>query len=168
MSKSQQMLQSDCRYIEAGAINVPEKPRWVATVAASGIVVTIYDGVRKIGGITHYTHPIRSKGMSNPRFAAPAIVGLVRKLESRGCHRARMEVHFYGAAENNTCARYDGEISKKNIQVGEEVLQKLNIVLSGKDVGGIRARKIMFNSQTGETVVARVNNVRSDDWYPAI
>lgn len=168
MSKSQQIVQGDCIHMEAGAITVPEKASWVATVAASGIVVTMYDNVRKVGGITHYTHPIRQKGLSNPRFAAPAIVGLVQKLEARGCKKASLEVHFYGAADNYIAPRYTANISQKNIEIGEEVLQKLNMKLNCKDIGGNRARKIMFNSLTGETVVAKVNKVRSEDWYPLI
>lgn len=168
MSRSQQITQGDCCYMEAGAINVPEKPVWVATVAASGIVVTIYDSIRKLGGITHYTHPIRQNGLSNPRFAAPAIVGLVQKLEARGCRKNSMEVNFYGAAENHVAPRYKIGLSKQNIEVGEEILEKLDMSLNSKDTGGKRARKIMFNPVTGETVVAKVNNVRSDDWYPLL
>lgn len=168
MSKSRQVMHGECRYVDAGSVNVPEKPMWIATVVASGVVVTIYDAIRKVGGITHYTHPIRKNGLSTARFAAPAIVGLVKKMESRGCNRSQMEVNFYGAAENNIAPRYNPGLSNKNVTVGEEVLQKLNISLTGKDIGGKRARKIMFNSETGETVVAKVNKVRSEDWYPLI
>lgn len=168
MSKSQQMVHGDCCYMDAGAITIPEKPTWIATVAASGIVVTVYDSIRKLGGVTHYTHPIRQKGLSSPRFAAPAIVGLVRKLEAKGCKKESMEVHFYGAADNNIAPRYKSGFSQKNVEVGEEVLKKLNMSINCRDIGGRRARKIMFNSTTGETVVAKVNKVRSEDWYPLI
>lgn len=153
-------------YLQPGYVSVPAEPTRLAAVAASGVVVTLYDAGRRLGGMGHYIRPIREAGLSTSVFAAPAIVALAEMLFAAGCAASELEAYIYGGAENPQARRYVPGLGRENVRIGEEVLGRLGIALTGRDVGGIMARKIVFHSTTGETVVARVERVRESDWYP--
>ncbi|WP_045217174.1 chemotaxis protein CheD [Desulfonatronovibrio magnus] len=159
-------IQTSDYYLHPGYVSVPAEPTRLAAVAASGVVVTLYDAGRRCGGMGHYIRPIRQDGLSTTVFAAPAIVVMAKMLFAAGCEAGNLTAYIFGGAENPGAGRYVPGLGQENVQVGEEVLDRLGIALTGKDVGGTMARKILFHSATGETVVARVEKVRETDWYP--
>lgn len=153
-------------FLEPGYVCVPYEPMQLAAVVASGVVVTIFNRKTHRGGMSVYTHPKRVKGNSTAVFAAPAISALVQMFTSGGDDPKDLEAHLCGGAINKESMDYVPLQSEENIRIGEEVLKKLNVELSGKDSGGIRGRKVVFHSGTGEIVTAKVSNIRRTDWYP--
>lgn len=153
--------------VEPGYVNVPAKPSRLFTVTASGVAVTLYDKKRKLGGMNHYIFPYREPGgPSTARFACPAVVALVKMLLDSGSEIEDLEAQMYGGADNPEAMGFVEGQSKDNVRVGLEVLHKFKIKHIFQDTGGSRGRKVLFNTHTGETVVAKVDNVRSSDWYP--
>ena len=159
-------IQTDSYLVNPGYICFPPRPARLAVVVTSGVVVTMYDPDLQRGGISHYFRPIRENNMSTAIFAAPAICALARMMTGIGSVLEDIDAHLYGGAENPRAPGFIPDMASRNVQIGEEILQKLGIPLSRKEVGGTKPRKILFHSQTGETVVARVNLVRTTDWYP--
>ena len=76
--------------------------------------------------------------------------------------------HMYGGAENPKVKGYVKGLAKRNIQAGIELLEKKKIHNAGMDIGGEKGRKIIFNPLTGESILAKVNRIRSTDWYPPV
>ena len=144
---------------------VPYEPTRIATVVSSGVAVTMYDKKRNFGGMAHFFRPYRENGLSNSKFAAPSIVSLYQMISKRGSTPYDLEAYLYGGAENYKSNRFNESISRNNITVGIEILDKLKIPIIGKDVGGNRGRKIVFHTGTGEVVVAKVDRIRESDWY---
>lgn len=155
-------------FVQPGYVLVPAREMQLATVVTSGIAVTLFDETKKSGGLGHYIRPLREAGLSTAMFAAPAIVSLLEMLLSRGAQKELLEAHLYGGATNPGSSRYEKGLAEKNVEIGIEVLTRLKVRLASQDTGGQRARKLIFNSGTGEFVVARVDNVREADWYPEI
>lgn len=153
-------------FLQPGYLCVPPEPTRLAVVASSGIALTLFDAERKRGGMGHYIRPRRERGASTTHFAAPAIVSLVEMMRHGGAVPGALEAHIYGGAVSPDAGIQDAAISAENVKVAEELLEKLRIPLAGKDVGGTRGRKILFNTGTGEVVVARVERIRASDWYP--
>lgn len=153
-------------FLQPGYLCVPPEPTRLSVVAASGIALTLFDPQRKRGGMGHYIRPRRERGASTTHFAAPAIVSLVEMMGHAGSEPTALEAHIYGGAVSPDAGPHDTAVSAENIQVAEELLEKLRIPLAGKDVGGTRGRKILFHTGTGEVVVARVERIRASDWYP--
>lgn len=153
-------------FLQPGYLCVPPEPTRLAVVVASGVALTLFDPARKRGGMGHYIRPRRERGASTTHFAAPAIVSLVEMMTEAGTEPPALEAHIYGGAVGGDASARDARISAENIKVAEELLAKLAIPIAGRDVGGARARKILFNTGTGEVVVARVERVRASDWYP--
>lgn len=153
-------------FLQPGYLCVPPEPTRLAVVVASGVALTLFDPARKRGGMGHYIRPRRERGASTTHFAAPAIVSLVEMMTEPGAEPPALEAHIYGGAVGAEAGAQDAWISSENVKVAEELLSKLGIPITGKDVGGARGRKILFNTGTGEVVVARVERLRASDWYP--
>ncbi len=138
-------------------------------VVGSSVTVTLYDRRRRLGGMTHYTRPLRpSPEMSTPFFAAPAIIWLARQFLDSGSQSADMEAQLIGGASDPSHPDYVPGLHDHNVAVGLEILQKLKIWISTMDVGGDRGRKVVFNPVTGESAIARVIAIRQVDWYPPL
>ncbi|MFH1139509.1 MAG: chemotaxis protein CheD [Pseudomonadota bacterium] len=151
-------------FLEPGHVYLPAKPTQICAVVGYGVVVTVYDQGRRQGGMCHYLYPFRkSKKESTALFAGPAIVALVKMFFEAGAAPAELEAHLFGGAWE-TGAEAPREWAEKNVTVGVEILGKLGVNISGRDVGGQRGRKIVFNSDTGETAILKVNRLRSTDW----
>jgi Chemotaxis protein; stimulates methylation of MCP proteins len=138
----------------------------LCTVIASGVAVTMYDRRQCFGGVGHYSYPFRAGRGSTPDFAAPALVGLIRMFEKAGSDRRNLETYMYGGADNPDAPGYASCRGLTNMRVGYEILGKLGVRIAGSDMGGRFARKLIFYTGTGESVLAKVNDVGLEDWYP--
>jgi chemotaxis protein CheD len=153
-------------FLPPGSLCLPRESSRLCTVVASGVAVTIFDRERRMGGMGHYFHPKRLNGDSTPVFAAPALVELVRMFRDRGSRPAALETYLYGGSDNPGVPGFDPGRSMLNVRVGFEILEKLGVKIAGTDVGGRFARKLVFCSATGQSIMARVLRVRGADWYP--
>ncbi|WP_027189307.1 chemotaxis protein CheD [Paucidesulfovibrio longus] len=151
----------------AGCICLPSKAAKICAVVGSGAVVAVWDRRRRRGGMTHYARPYREPGgRSTAMYAAPAIVTLVRMLLDSGSSPADLETHLFGGASNRKVEGFREGLGEDNVKVGLEILEKLRIRGVQRDVGGTRGRKVVFNTGTGEVVLAKVERIRASDWYP--
>ena len=116
----------------------------------------------------HYLHARRPRGVSNPRFAAPALASLVDLFRREGSRLEDLETFLYGGAENPDAPGFDAGRGAQNVQIGLEILDRLGVPAAGTDAGGRWGRKVAFFTATGEAVTARVTAVRAEDWYPPI
>lgn len=152
--------------LHPGYVCAPEVATKLCAVATSGVAVTVYDRHRKRGGMGYYLYPRRRRGQSTALFAAPAIVSLVEAFLGRGSRPEHLEAALYGGAENPAAPRYEPGRGLSNVAAARDVLRKLGLPPATLDTGGHRGRKIAFLTATGETLVAHVQAVRADDWYP--
>lgn len=156
-------------YIKPGFICFPGEPTRIYAVVGASIVVTVFDNYLKCGGMNHYTRPVRkSSGQSTPVYACPAIIGLLNIFFEAGSKPENLEAHIYGGAENSKVEGYINGLNERNIQVGHEILALKNIRIAGKDTGGNRGRKIVFDTFSGEAIIAKVDKIRDLDWYPGV
>ncbi|MCC8189900.1 MAG: chemotaxis protein CheD [Planctomycetes bacterium] len=154
-------------YLGPGFLCLPSLPTRLCTVIASGVAVTIYDRVQGFGGIGHYSHPFRQGYGSTADFAAPALVGLVRMFRAAGSCPRHLETHLYGGADNPAAPGCDPGRGRRNATIGREILEKLGVPIVGADTGGRFARKLVFYTGTGESMLAKVVDLDWENWYPA-
>ncbi|MCB2189513.1 MAG: chemotaxis protein CheD [Deltaproteobacteria bacterium] len=155
-------------FVEPGYVCLPARPGRLWSVVASGVIVTIFDRLKRRGGMGHYLRPFRQGGSSTTFFAAPAIVSLVRMFEETGTPVRDLEAHLCGGAINPAATGYEIGQAENNVAAGRQLLAKLGVNLGGEDVGGGEARKIVFDAVTGQIVIAKVPRVRESDWYPPL
>lgn len=149
-----------------GFLCLPTQPTRLCTVIASGIAVTVFDRKQSLGGVGHYSHPFRQDGLSTPDFAAPALVGLIRMFTKAGSNPKHLETYLYGGADNPDAPHFPGLRGITNLRAGKEILAKLGIRIAGSDVGGRFARKLVFYTGTGEAMLAKIDDLDINHWYP--
>jgi chemotaxis protein CheD len=117
--------------------------------------------------MAYFTDPRRVKGgRSTTRYAAPAIVALQQLLGELGSRPRDLEAQVVGGSTDPTAGPARSRLCQDNVQVAFELLERQGLRVVGQDVLGERGRKIVFNTATGETVVAKVDRIRLQDWYP--
>jgi chemotaxis protein CheD len=151
-------------YINAGSVFVPGRASAIRTVVTFGVVVTVFHAKKRKGGLAHFIFPKRStQGDSNALYCAPALVTLIKSFKDLG-PVSELEVHLIGGAHYRGAQNVIRKCASENIEVAKEVLALLGVRHYEQDLGGKRARRMMFNTFTGELAVARVDQVRREDW----
>lgn len=164
-----QRSEPDRTFIKAGFGYVPATPAKLWSVVGSSMVVTLFDRSLKVGGMAHYCRPYRQHDKpSTTQYAAPALFWLIRQMMFRGAKKEHIQAQLIGGAFNKDLGDEEPDLHECNIKVGMEILRKEDLKLTTVDVGGDRGRKIMFNTATGESLIAHVANIRQSDWYPQL
>jgi chemotaxis protein CheD len=158
------MTPSTSRYIGPGFVEAPMEPQLLMSVVTWGVCLTVYFPRLKQGGMACFLYPKRSHPHErSPLFAAPAVVSLVRHFQAIA-GREHMEITLIGGAAYEGCSKHLRDIAQMNLENTREILRHLGVKNWDEDVGGRRARRVLFHTGTGELVVARVDQVRKEDW----
>lgn len=159
----------DKSYVKPGFGFLPVSASKLWTVVGSSVAVTMYDRKLGIGGMSHYYKSYLVEGQpASTMFAAPSICWLYQQMKKRGSQAENIEVQLFGGAVNPKHANFHSNTHTDNVKAGMEYLHKLRLNIATVDVGGLRGRKVIFNPMSGESVVARVDNIRESDWYPEL
>ena len=152
-------------FLKPGFIYVSTKPTMVSTVVGSCIAVCVFDRKQKIGGMNHVQLPfIRNARQATARYGNVAVSALINLMINEGSKSEHLEAQILGGAYHPEIS--DENVGRENIKVAKKVLTKKKIRLASEDVGGEKGRKIIFNTNTNEVAVVKVDKVRQEDWYP--
>ena len=155
----------DLHFLKAGEIFVTNQCETIKSVVTFGVLVSFFDPTKNLGGVAHFLYPYRkSEEHNNSLYAAPSLYKLISEFESYGCDKSKVEVQLFGGAHPLGAESKYEEVCKNNVRVAEEILAMRNYSIYGRDLYGHRGRKVVFHTETGESVVAKVNEVRHVDW----
>ena len=129
-----------------------DKTTILRTILGSCVGICIYDKVVKMGGLAHVLLPEDStKSNNREKFAETAVPYMVDLLIKGGCKVPNMTAKIAGGASMfNFAASFAlGNIGDKNVEMTLKMLQKFNIPVLEKDVGGNVGRVIDFNISDG-------------------
>lgn len=148
-----------------GYILVAAEPTCISAVLGSCVSVCIYDRKQKCGGMNHFRFPFtKDSKRSTALYGNVSTLSLVRMMLDNGSRKDCLEAQLFGGAHNQTISQKD--IGLENIRSAQKVLDRCNIRIVSEDVGGLMGRKVVFNTETAELAVIRVQNLRKEDWYP--
>ena len=142
-------------YLHPSRFFVASRPHSVTTILGSCVAVCLWDPVRKVGGMNHYLLPEGSGASERPaRFGTHATGLLVKELLALGCNRRNLRAKVFGGAAVLGTARQDAShLGLKNVEIARLVLKEEGIPILVEDVGGDRGRKLVFQTDDGETTV---------------
>ncbi len=161
------MIETDKIYITPGYICVPHNPTLLCGVIGSGVIVTLFDALLHCGGAAYFLLPhIPENGVSTPYFGVPAIAGLISLMKKNGSNPEHLEAHIYGGAENKEHPRFVPGLGLENVKIAQRMFFEKEITIAGMDTGGTKGRKIIFNTESGDIIAAKVKGIRLSDWYP--
>lgn len=124
----------------------------------SCIILSLYDTVRKVGGLAHIMLP-DSAGMDtsaiNPvRFADTAVPALIDAVVEQGALRISLEAKIFGGSEMFPPTEdYTSTVGSDNTKAVKKALRKHNLTLKGEDVGGTHGRSIEFDLSSGKAKI---------------
>ncbi len=151
--------------INVGELYVAAEPAKIMTLLGSCVSVCIWDMKLKVGGMNHYLLPSYSglsKGnmLADYRYGNVSIESLIQQTYFTGAKKANMVAKIFGGGEvmyNDGIKRPLGKsIGFNNIECAEAFLLEAGIPIIAKDTGGKEARKIIFNTETGQVLVKKL------------
>jgi chemotaxis protein CheD len=151
-------------FLKAGYLVVNREDTLVRTVLGNCVAVTIFDRVRRFGGINHFILPrTQRKERATAQYGNIAVPALLHHLLDLGADRSTIEAQILGGAYHPEVRDHD--LGRKNVAVARALLDRLRIPVVSEDVGGRRGRKVLFHTGTNETAVIKVDRLRRSDWF---
>jgi len=150
--------------IQAGCIAYSIEPSYLCGICGNGVLVSLYDPIKKIGGITHCIYPeIKNWQKPSNYHSDIAIVSLYKRLQQHGKLSRNIEAQLFGGGNFRGAKKSRAETLVKNIR---GILNRLKFKIVSEDIGGNLGRRIIFNTYTGAAMIYKTTKVRKSDWVP--
>jgi chemotaxis protein CheD len=154
-------------FIRPGYIYVPGRPTLISAVLGSCVVVSLWDKKLEYGGMNHFLYPrTNDSNQATAQYGNIATRTLLRLFLESGSRLENLEAQILGGANQGVKGQTTVDIAQQNIHVARQIMEKKGIPIVSQDVGGTKGRKVIYNSQTNELIIVRVERLRQNDWYP--
>lgn len=143
-------------------LNISSSPNKLITIGlGSCIGITIFDRIKKIGGLVHIMLPDSTQftNVTNPaKFADLGIPSLMKKMEDYGASRRNFTAKIAGGASmfNFSDSSMTMDIGNRNTIAVKKALATYNIPILGEDTGGNKGRTMIFNISDGVVQIRTV------------
>ena len=120
----------------------------ITTILGSCVGICLYNSKLQFGGMNHYMLALwNGNGLASPRFGNIANEKLLQVFVNLGSAKMHLEAKVFGGANQTTSYN---DVGTRNIDVAFEFLERMEIPVIAKNVGGEVGRKIVFDTYTGE------------------
>jgi chemotaxis protein CheD len=138
---------------------VGRAPGILTTVGiGSCVVLMLYDGVNRIGGLAHILLPARlhtANGTVPYLYTDSALKTLLGDMHKQGAARPSISARLAGCARMFSASPDFPCIGDQNLDSIMQLLAEERISIKGADTGGTYGRTIKFHLDSGEVVVKR-------------
>ena len=143
-------------------LKVAESPcRLNAFGLGSCVGITIYDRLKKIGGLAHVMLPssrLYTKSSFVGKFADTAIEALIDEMLRLGCKPSDMDSKLIGGANMfPDITQKSVSIGLRNVAAAREKLGEKGIPILSTDVGGVQGRSAFFFLEDGRVEIRKMN-----------
>lgn len=147
-------------YLGLGEVAFGDRSTRIHTILGSCVSFTLWHPELLIGGMCHYmlaNKPKKTRGLDG-RYAADAIKLLLNEISARGTSPHEYELKMFGGGNQfeSLDSQPAGLISKKNIEIGSQLLTEQGFEVKAQHLGGTGHRKIIFEIATGQVWVRHV------------
>lgn len=141
-------------YVHPGQTAASAQGATITTILGSCVAVCLFDPVARVGGLNHFLLPRAPLGAPSARFGDIAVPRLIESVCALGALPSRLEAKIIGGA----CVldAYRGgpsHIGRSNVRAALEALIETRIVVVTMEVGGDRARRVVFRPGTGDLLI---------------
>ena len=142
-------------YLAPGRLYASADDAQVTTILGSCVAVCLWDAHAQVGGVNHFLLP--NGAPASPRFGDSAVPMLIERVLALGAHRGRLAAKVFGGACVLDAFRGDAAaLGARNVQVAHATLRAAQIPVVGRDVGGDRGRRLMFDVRTGSAWIRAI------------
>lgn len=145
--------------IHIGEYHASRKPTVIQTVLGSCVAVCLFDPVKRIGGMNHILLPGQADLKHfdvSARYGINAMELLINKMMGLGANPNRFVAKVFGGAHVIPAISRENGTGKKNTGFALEFLQKENIEVLSKNIGGGDSRKVYFHTDTADVFVKKI------------
>ncbi len=153
--------------IKPGEFYVSNVDEIIVTVLGSCVAACIRDKVNRVGGMNHF---LLAPNLEQSYEAAPvnfalhahgleAMDRLIESILRNGGELKNLEVKLFGGSE--FIKGTDGE-GQTNIDFLTDYARARSLQVLSSDLGGVHARKLMYNPMTGVVRVKKLRNLHND------
>jgi len=157
------------KLVKIADMQVGKSPQIIASYGiGSCVVISLYDPLKKIGGMLHFVLPeYNRKGNSpkNPlRYGNISIKLFIQRLEEAGGDKKRMVAKVAGGALMFPMLIKNPEtaIGKRNVEVAKQELENARIQIVGEDTGGEYGRSIELFLQSGKLKIRSYKGIEKE------
>lgn len=137
-------------YLHPGQLHASAAPMLVTTILGTCVAVGLWDAQARVGGLNHYLLPSDPSGTAGPRVGASAIVTLHEWVLRLGAAPERLRAKVFGGTQSAFGFERGGrDLGAQNAAIAFEWLAARGIPVVASDVGGARARKLLFQTADG-------------------
>ena len=128
----------------------------------SCVGIALYDGVTKIGGLSHIMLPdsTQARSADNPaKFANTALPIMLDEMIKMGALRSRITAKIAGGAQMFTFANATDimRVGQRNAEAVRMLLKKMDIKIIADDTGGNYGRTVELKLDTGIYLVRTID-----------
>lgn len=153
-------------YIKVGMadLKVATAPMVLTTLGLGSCVgITLYDPVKKLGGLAHIMLPDSSQIKNNQnlaKFADTGLKELIEEIEKEGGNRHRLVAKIAGGAQMFNFPNTDESmrIGVRNTLAVKALLENYKIPLMAEETGENYGRTIELHTETGKLVVKTIGH----------
>ncbi len=144
--------------LKPGEIYFNPKPHRLATLLGSCVAVCLWDGERRMGGMTHSLIP--SGGEMDLHATDASIHELVRRMVRAGCHTASMRAKLFGGFAPLKALSAAGGIGAANIESAFGVLREYGLRIVAREIMGEGGIVIYQDTESGEVTGRKISPLR--------
>ena len=152
-------------YLKPGELFVGEEGMMVETLLGSCVAVSMFATRYRVGSICHSLlpscrneTPCTTVCQDGPRYVDCSIRRMLTWFLTHGVLRKEIVVKLFGGSD--LLSGPEGSLRKgvgrQNIERALAVIDEEGLYLAASDVGGLRGRKILFKTYTGEIFLKRL------------
>lgn len=135
-------------YLYPSSLFASTERHLITTILGSCVGICLYNHKLQLGGMNHYMLALwNGNGLASPRFGNIANEKLLQEVIQLGSTKMHLVAKVFGGA-NQTVSYND--VGTRNIEVAFEFLERMEVPVIAKNVGGEIGRKLVFDTYTGE------------------
>lgn len=146
--------------IHIGDVFATPQPTMIKTVLGSCVAVCLWDPETRVGGMNHFLLPdsVGDATADPARIGANAMDLLLGEMQKAGADRRRLRAKVFGGARVLAVPEEADGAPARNITFALDFLRRHGFPITGEDLGGCRARRVHFHTDTGRAFVERITS----------
>lgn len=150
-------------FLQSGEIHVTTTPALVTTILGSCLAVTMWHPKKRMAAICHGFLPqcqnrstCRNSCRERFKYVDCTLGWMIDQFLSRDIRLREIEIKVFGGADMFAVQDHKEEqfrIGKQNIKTALGILKEKGLLITAHCMGGLRGRKIVFNTTNGEVLL---------------
>ncbi len=154
--------------IHIGDYYASREPAVIQTILGSCVSVCLFDKKNRIGGMNHILLPGKpdlNRIDPSARYGMNAMELLINRMMSLGGDRRQIVAKVFGGAHIIPVISPDNSVGQRIAEFVKAFLQREEIKIVSQNIGGDKARKVLFYTNSGNVYVKYIDNRKNSEIF---